>query len=68
MRVRALGRMNRCFVAYDARLNVEFQGDASVLTHPNTLAASTLVGGWMLDCHIHQSHCIDILDSQNLLL
>ena len=37
MRVRAVGRMDRCFVAYDARLNVEFQGDVSVPTHPNTL-------------------------------
>ncbi len=60
--------MDRCFVAYDAGLKLEFQGDASVPTHPNTSPASTLVGGRMLDCHYHQNHSIGVLDSQNLLL
>ena len=60
--------MDRRFVAYDAGLNVEFQGNESAHIHLNISPASTLVGGRMLDCHIHQSHFIDILDSQNLLL
>jgi len=45
MRVRAVRRMDKCFVAYDGGLNIEYQGDASVPTHPNTSPAPTLVGG-----------------------
>jgi hypothetical protein len=44
-----------------------YQGDASVPTHPN-IPPAILVGGWMFDCQVHQSHSIDVLDSQNLLL